>query len=122
MIYNKDSRLSLTGSGGIEMRRKLRREQEIEKNKRDDKILVPMIIGLAITIIGLAIPKAFSNPLGKIIAVAGLLIMASSGYWQIKYKYVHGEASPIRGVWAIIFSVIWIIILVVGAFAFIFLE
>jgi beta-lactamase regulating signal transducer with metallopeptidase domain len=107
----------------MKMRRKLRREQEVEKNKRDDKILVPMMIGLAVMAIGAFIPKALNlnNYVGKIIVGLGLLIMASSGYWQIKYKYIHG-ITPIRGIWAIIFSIIWIIILVVGAFAFIFLE
>ena len=103
------------------MRRKLRREQEIEKNKQDDQIFIPMLVGIGIAAIGGAIPLAINIYVRKVIIGLGLLIMASSGYWQIKYKYVPGR-HPIRGVWAIVVSVIWIITLVVGAFAFIFLE
>ena len=103
------------------MRRKLRREQGIEKNKQDDQIFIPMLVGMGIAVIGAFIPIAINIYVGKVIIGLGLLIMASSGYWQIKYKYVPGR-HPIRGIWAVIFSVIWIIILVIGAFAFMFLE
>lgn len=107
------------------MRRKLKREQEIEKNKRDDKILIPMLIGTAIlvvtVVIGIFIPITLNSYLLKIIIGLTLLIMASSGYWQIKYKYIHGF-PPITGVWAIIFSIIWIIALVVIAISFVFFN
>jgi hypothetical protein len=105
----------------MKMRRKLRREQEIEKNKQDDQIFIPSLVGIVVTVIGGVISITTNSYAGKIIIGLGLIIMASSSYWQIKYKYVPGM-PPIRGVWAIIFSVIWTIILVVGAFAFMFLE
>jgi hypothetical protein len=93
------------------LKRKLMKRKHEEVDIAHEGIVNrPFFPGLAIQVVGVLLGVLFNlRELGSLIWGFGCIVMASSGYWQVKHRFVPGFPA-LRGWCAIAFGIFFILI------------